>query len=44
MPLPLDHFKFANVVLLMTVKEVFKTTSKNGEIGRFNKSLLIESF
>ena len=41
---PLYYFKLAYVVLHMTVKEFFKPTSKNGEIGRFNRSLLIESF
>ena len=32
------HFKLAYVVLR---KEFLKPTSKNGEIGRFNRSLLI---
>ena len=35
------HIKLAFVVLH---KNFSKTTSKNGEIGRFNLSLLIESF
>ena len=37
---PLYHFKFAYVVLHMAVK----STSGNGEIDRFNRALLIESF
>ena len=41
---PRYHFKFAYVVLQMPVKEFSKPTSNNGEIGRFNRSLLIESF
>ena len=41
---PHYHFKLAYVVLQMAVKEFFETCSKNGEIGRFNRSLLIESF
>ena len=34
----------AYVVLQMAVKEFSKPTSKNGNIGRFNRSLLRESF
>ena len=41
---PSYHFKLAYVVLQMAVKEFSKPTSKNGEIGHFNQSLLIESF
>ena len=41
---PLYHFKLAYVVLHKNVKEFSKSASKNGEIGRFNRSLLIESF
>ena len=37
------YFKVAYVVLQVAVKDS-KPTSKNGEIGRFNRSLLIESF
>ena len=33
---PLYYFKLAYVVLHMAVKEFFETTSKNGEVGRFN--------
>ena len=33
-----------DVVLQMAVKKFSKLTSKNGEIGRFNQSLLTESF
>ena len=40
----LYHFKLAYVVLQMAIKEFFKSNSKNGEIGRFNRSLLMESF
>ena len=35
--LPLQFFKWLS-------KNFSKTTSENGEIGRFNRSLLIESF
>ena len=38
---PVYHFKLAYIVLHMAV---FKPISKNGEIGRFNRSLPIESF
>ena len=38
------HFKLAYVVLHMAVKNFSKPTSKNGEISRFNRSLLKESF
>ena len=38
------HFKFCYVVLHMAVKEFLKLTSKNGEIGHFDWSLLKESF
>ena len=38
---PRYYFKFAYVVLL---KNFLKPTFKNGDIGRFNWSLLIESF
>ena len=41
---PLHHFKLAYVVLHKAVKEFFETTFKNEEIGRFNRSLLTESF
>ena len=42
---PLYYFKLAYVMLHMAVKKVFETDfSKNGEMGRFNRSLLIESF
>ena len=37
---PCYYFKLAYVVLHMAVKEFFKPTSKNGETGRFNRSLL----
>ena len=38
------HFKLAYVVLQMAVKDFSKPASINGEIARFNRSLLIESF
>ena len=41
---PRYHFKLAYVVLQMAVKDFSKPTSENGEICRFNRSLLIESF
>ena len=41
---PFYRFKLANVVLHMAVTNCSKPTSKNREIGRFNRSLLIESF
>ena len=41
---PLYHFKLAYVIIHMAVKEFLKPTSKNGETGRFNWSLLKESF
>ena len=40
----LYHFKLAYLVLYIAAKKFSKPTSKNGEIGRFNWSLLIESF
>ena len=42
--IPRYHFKLAYVVLNIAVKSFSKPTSKNGEMGRFNPSLLIESF
>ena len=33
---PRYHFKLAYVILRMAVKEFFKPTSKNGDIGHFN--------
>ena len=41
---PFYRFKLAYVVLHMAVKEFSKPTSKNEEIGRFNRSLITESF
>ena len=41
---PRYNFKLAYVVLQMPVNEFFETTSKNGEIGLFNRALLIQSF
>ena len=41
---PLYHFKLAYVVLHMAVKEFFKPSFKSGQIRRFNRSFLIESF
>ena len=41
---PRYHFKLCYVVLHMVVKEFSKPSFKNGEIGRFNRSLLMESF
>ena len=41
---PFYHFKLAFAVLQMAVKELFETHSKTGEIGRFNRSLLMKSF
>ena len=41
---PRYHFKLAHVILQMAVKDFSKPTSKNREIGRLNRSLLIESF
>ena len=41
---PLYHFKLAHVVLHMAVKEFSKPISGNGEIGNFNRPLLIDSF
>ena len=38
------HVKLAYVILQMAVKEFLKPTSKNGEIGCFNRSLLMEAF
>ena len=40
---PRYHFRLAYVVQQMAVKEFFETTSKSGEIGRFNRSLFMES-
>ena len=40
----LYHSKFACLALHIAVKEFSKPTSKNGEIGRFNRALIIESF
>ena len=41
---PLYYFGLVCVVLHMAVKKFFKHASKNGEIGRFNRSLLMKSF
>ena len=41
---PLYHFKLGYVALHLAVKEFSKPTYTNGEIGRFNRSLLMESF
>ena len=42
---PRYHFKLAYVILQIAVKGFFsKPTPKNGEKGRFYRSLLIESF
>ena len=43
---PRCHLKLACEVLQMAAKEFSKPTSrsKNGEIGRFNRPLFIESF
>ena len=41
---PRYHFKLDYAVLQMAVKEFSKTTSKNGEIGHFNRSLHTEPF
>ena len=41
---PLYQCKLVYVVPHMAVKEFLKPTFKSGEIGRFNRSLLIESF
>ena len=38
------QFKLAYVVLNIAVKNFLKPTSKNVEMGRFNPSLLAESF
>ena len=38
------NFKLVCVVLHLAFKEFSETTSKNGEIGCFNLSLLKESF
>ena len=40
---PLCHFKLAHVLYIWLSKKFSKHASKNGEIGRFNRSLLIES-
>ena len=40
---PLYHFKLAHLVLHMAVKEFLKPTFEKGEIGRFIRSLLMES-
>ena len=36
--------RLAYVILQTAVKEFFETHFQNGEIGRFNRSLFIESF
>ena len=38
---PLYHFKLACVALHTAVKVFSKPTSKNGEIGRFNRYIFI---
>ena len=40
----LFHLIILSLLVHMTVKEFFETTSKNGDIGHFNRSLLIEAF
>ena len=37
---PLCHFKLAHVLYIWLSKNFSKPTSKNGEIGRFDRSLL----
>ena len=39
----MNVLKLAYVVLQMAVNNFSKSTSKNGEIGRFNRSLLMKS-
>ena len=39
-----DYVIYYDYILHMTIKQLFKPTSKNGETGRFNRSLLTESF
>ena len=41
---PLYHFKLAYVFYIWLSKNFSKPTSRNEEIGRFNQSLLMESF
>ena len=41
---PRYHFMLAHVVLEMAVKEFFEIHFQNGDIGRFNRFLLIELF
>ena len=41
---PLYHIKLAYVVLHTAAKEFSKPTSRNEEIGHFNRSLPTESF
>ena len=41
---PRHYFKLAYVILQMAVKEVFESTSRNGEIGCFSRLYLQSHF